>query len=180
MNSKKALLVYGTRWGGTIDIAKRIGNILREEKFNVDIADAQKSQPDINPYDLIVIGSGVSMGNWTKDTQRFLKKNASKLRIKKTACFVSCGLVLRENGQMKAQEDYLVKVLKKYDIKPICLGTFGGILDFDKNHGFFGNIFVKSSMKRLQEMKIDITKPYDFRNWSEIETWARMVARTKL
>jgi menaquinone-dependent protoporphyrinogen IX oxidase len=49
LNSNKALVVYGTRWGGTTTSAEKIGDILKEEGFVVDINDAKKSELDVDP-----------------------------------------------------------------------------------------------------------------------------------
>jgi menaquinone-dependent protoporphyrinogen IX oxidase len=120
------------------------------------------------------------MGKWTKETKQFLKKNAPKLKKKKTACFVSCGLVLRKNGQKKAYNNFILKVMEKHGITPMNYGTFGGLLHFTMNHGFLGNIFVNSSKKRLREIGVDIDTSYDFRNWDEIQNWTRTLAKKTL
>ena len=33
----KALVLYGSRWGGTVGVAKKIGDVLKEEGYNVDV-----------------------------------------------------------------------------------------------------------------------------------------------
>ena len=52
----KALIVYGTRGGGTTDVAKKIGEILVNRGNIVTIVDAKEEQPKIAPFDLIVVG----------------------------------------------------------------------------------------------------------------------------
>ena len=179
MPDVKALIVYGTRWGGTVKVAEKIGEILKEEGCSVDIFDARKA-PQVDSYDLIVIGSGISGGKWTKEAESFLKRNADMLRVKKTALFVSCGMVLRESGQDKAKDDYLVKVSNKYGLTPIGSGFFGGILDFEAKYNILDRLFVNSSKSRLRNMGIDLSKPYDFRDWNQIEAWTRDVAESHL
>ena len=176
----KALVVYGTRWGGTTDIAETIGETLNHCGYVVDVVDAKKSQPEIDPYDLVIVGSGISMGKWTKEVMSFLEKNATGLESKKTACFVSCGMVLRQQGREKALQDYLVKIAEKYCLSPVSYGVFGGFLDFDKSHGFLGNFFVNSSKKKLQKMGVDTTRPYDFRNWDAIRSWTRKLTDARV
>lgn len=63
----KALLVYGTRWGGTVDVVQTIIKALSEEGFTVDIVDAKKSPNDIQGYDLIIVGSGLRADKWTNE-----------------------------------------------------------------------------------------------------------------
>lgn len=172
----KALIVYGTRWGSTADVAKKIGEILVNRGNIVTIVDAKEEQPKIAPFDLIVVGSGINMGKWTKETLDFLKNNANDLRTKRTALFVSCGLILREGGIKKTQQDYLARVANEYGLNPVCFGAFGGYIDFNGDYGLFGSLFVKSSKNKSQKRGIDISKPYDFRNWADITNWAEKLA----
>jgi menaquinone-dependent protoporphyrinogen IX oxidase len=102
------------------------------------------------------------------------------LRVKKTALFVSCGMVLRERGQDKAKEGYLSKVSNKYGLTSIGYGFFGGILDFEAKYNILDRFFVNSSKSRLKKMGIDLSKPYDFRDWNQIEAWTRDVAESHL
>ena len=51
----KALVVYGTRWGGTVGVAEKIGGSLREAGYTVDVVDAKKHTPTVDPYDLVVV-----------------------------------------------------------------------------------------------------------------------------
>jgi menaquinone-dependent protoporphyrinogen oxidase len=172
----KILVVYGTRWGSTADIAKKIGQAFMNDRNTTDIVDAKKEKPTIDPYDLVVVGSGISMGKWTKETLSFLHDNATHLRNKKTAFFVSCGLVLREGGIEKTRADYLAKVAEEYKLNPLTYGAFGGYLDFTSDYGLLSNLFVNASKKKCQKMGIDTTKPYDFRDWSDITNWAERLS----
>ncbi len=172
----KALIVYGTRWGSTADIAEKIGDTFKNKAIIAEIVDAKKQSPKVDSYDIVVIGSGISMGKWTKETLDFLKNNSAGLRNKKVALFVSCGLVLREGGLQKTQKEYLTKVANEYELNPMEYGAFGGYMDFNRDYGFLAGLFVKSSKSKCQKMGIDTTKPYDFRNWAEITNWAEKVA----
>jgi menaquinone-dependent protoporphyrinogen oxidase len=103
----KALVVYGSRWGGTVSVAEKIGDYLRKANYTVDVVDAKKQTP-VDPYDLVVVGSGIRADKWTKESLNFLKKNAHALGVKKTALFVSCLMADREKeeAQEKAKRKY--------------------------------------------------------------------------
>ena len=171
----RALIVYGTRWGGTVKIAEKIGETLKEEGYSVDIFDAKKPHR-VDPYDLVIVGSGISGGKWTREAEDFLRMNAAMLRTKKTALFVSFGMVERESGQDKAKEDYLVKVSNKYGLTPTGYGFFGGVLNFKAKYNVLDRFLVNSSKNRLRKMGVDLSKPYDFRDWNQIEAWTQSVA----
>jgi menaquinone-dependent protoporphyrinogen IX oxidase len=52
----KALVIYGTRWGGTVNVAQKIGDALKTEGCLVDVVDAKQSPQNVDSYDLIIIG----------------------------------------------------------------------------------------------------------------------------
>ncbi len=173
----KALVVFGTRWGGTTEVAKTIAETLRGQNYSVSVANAKLSNLSLADQDLVIIGSGIRADQWTKETLKFLEKNAEILRQKKTALFVSCQMADREEeGRLKAKSAYLEKVANKYGLNPIGLGLFGGFLDFGKSHGLLVDIIVRFNGKNLHRNGLDTTKIYDTRNWTEIENWATKVA----
>ena len=175
----KALVIYGTRWGGTVGIAKKIGEVLKEEGYDVDVVDCKKNPQTLNSYGLFVVGSGIKGDKWTKETTNFLEKNAELLRAKKTALFVSCYMSCSEQKtREKGKNLYLEKVAEKYGLKPICLGFFGAFMDFRKSHGLLVDILVRVNRKSLRERGLDTSKVHDTRDWDAIEAWARQVAKS--
>lgn len=174
----KALVVYGTRWGGTVGVAEKIGDSLREANYTVDVVDAKKNQPTVDSYDLVVVGSGIRADKWTKGTLKFLEKNAHALKVKKTALFVSCQMADREEEEAreKAKRAYLVKIAEKYGLSPISYGFFGGYADFSKSHGLLVDIIVRVNRKNLLKNGLDIRKILDTRDWTKIGAWAHELA----
>ncbi len=64
----KILVCYGTRYGSAGEIAENIGEILRSRGATVDIINLKKSKvKNLESYDLVVLGSGIQMGKWTKE-----------------------------------------------------------------------------------------------------------------
>jgi menaquinone-dependent protoporphyrinogen oxidase len=180
----KALVVYGTRWGGSEGIAKKIGAVLRQYGITVDILNAKNAIANaqynicIDSYKLIVVGSGIRADKWTKDTLNFIEKNVEVLKTKKIALFVSCQMAdrIEEEVRNKAKTTYLEKTAEKYDLKPISLGFFGGFLDFSKSHGLLVDFIVRINRKSLRKNGLDTTRIYDTRNWESIEEWTNELA----
>ena len=65
----KVLVAYGSRHGGTRGIAERIGEVLRTEGLDVEVA-AADHVTDVADADAFVVGSGVYMGSWLKEAGR--------------------------------------------------------------------------------------------------------------
>ncbi len=170
----KALVIYGTRWGGTIAVAKKISETLKAEGYSTEVFDAKKSPKNIKPYDLVVIGSGVRADKWTKEAMNFLEINSEVLKTKKTALFVSCQMADRVEKEVrdKAKALYLEKVADQFDLRPVSLGFFGGFLDFRKSHGLLVDVMIRVNRKSLQKNGLDTRKVHDTRDWQEIQAWA--------
>ena len=177
----KVLVVYGTRWGGTVNIAEKIGQTIKDQGYNVDVVNAKKRPPNVDLYNLIVVGSGIRADKWTKETIAFLEKNAGLLATKKTALFVSCQMADGgKDAQDKAKKLYLEKTAEQYRLKPVALGFFGGFLDFSKSHGLFVDILIRVNRNSLRKNGLDTTRVRDTRDWQSIEAWAREVAKKSL
>ena len=72
----RVLVCYGTRYGSAGEIADKIGEILSNRGATTDVVNLKKGKvKDLDAYDLIIVGSGIQMGRWTKEPLKFLKKN---------------------------------------------------------------------------------------------------------
>ncbi len=83
---KKAIVIYNSRGGNTKKIAEKIAEGLESECVN------QKKIPDLQPYDLIVLGTWMVMGRISFKGSRYLKKLHKKnINGKKVALFGTSG-----------------------------------------------------------------------------------------
>lgn len=171
----KALVVYGTRYGTATGIAEEISRVLKDKGVEVNLKDARKLKNyDIAPYDLVVIGSGIKIGKWTKGSLKFLKDNKNALKDKKIALFVTCGAANDPKTVDEGQEKYLDDVADKYlSNKPVATGLFGSLYDPDAKHGLLHKMTLRSIKKELEKQGKDITKCHDYRDWDKIGAWAR-------
>jgi menaquinone-dependent protoporphyrinogen oxidase len=168
----KILVAYGTRHGSAREIAKHIGSTLMEEGYEVHVKKASKSV-EVDQYDLVVIGSGIQVGSWTKEAKNFLKMNSSTLKWKKTALFVSCGDVLEPEKRDESYEKYLKEPAEKNGISPVAYGFFGGAFDFTGSKGFMYNMFMKMIKSDFERKGIRTEGVYDFRDWNAITEWTK-------
>ena len=133
-----ALIVYGTRTGATAKTAELIAKELRQEGFTVRVVNAKdENVQSISEYELIIVGSSIQMGRWTKEPEQFLRRFQRDLSTKQLALFVSCGAAHPEASWRPQERDevyqkYLGEKATKYNLHPIALGLFGAIYDFNK------------------------------------------------
>jgi menaquinone-dependent protoporphyrinogen oxidase len=182
----KALIVYGTRYGATANTSEIIADVLSQEGFEVRVVDAKVDKlQSIREFELIIVGSGIRMGRWTKDPEKFLEKFQQELNNKKVALFVSSGAAhpLTE-GEEKIMEiedariKYLEEKAAKYNLQPIALGLFGGVYDFNKMSWFFRKTMssVKSQLEEAGYRETESGR-YDTRDLNAIRSWVKRVAQ---
>jgi len=180
----KTLIVYGTRYGATAGTAEEIAKVLREEGFEVKVANAKNEKiKDLSEYELVVVGSGMRMGKWTGEADNFLEKFRKELDLKKLAIFVS---TMKTVSEREGKTDDVTEMRKvaledkvaQYNLHPIALGFFGGVLDYNKM-GFLFKRTMSFLKPQLQKDGFKETQPdlYDLREWDEIRNWAKELAR---
>lgn len=162
----KILVGYATKYGSTKDVAEKVAEILKKEKFEVNIS-LLKDVKTIEEYDAIVLGAALYMHKWHKDLRKFLKQNQEVLQRTPTAIFtlgpVKKPLDKKEWENSQAQLD---KSMSQFDwFEPKEVKLFGGKFD-PKLLAFPFNKFAASEPST------------DIRDWDEIEKWARKVGKT--
>lgn len=180
----RTLIVFGTRYGATTGTSEEIAKVLREEGFDVRVANAKKEKiKDISEYELIIVGSGMQMGKWTGEADDFMKKFQKELEQKKLAIFAS---TMKTVSEREGKTEDVVQMRKaaledkvaQYNLHPIALGFFGGVLDYNKM-GFLFKRTMSFLKPQLEKDGFKETQPglYDLRNWDEIRSWAKELAR---
>ena len=126
----------------------------------------------------------MKIGKWTAEAEKFLKKFQKELVKKKVAIFVSSGAqaILEHEGRTeeaeKAQKEYLEEKAAKYSLRPIALGLFGGVWDYNKM-GFFFKKTMSAFKQNIEAAGFKETEPevYDTRDWDAIRSWAKELAQ---
>lgn len=180
----KGIVVYGTSFGATKGTAEEIARILREGQFDIRIVNAQKEKVnDISEYTLVVVGSSLANCRWHRQAEDFLKKFHHDFEHKALALFVSSVNPIAEREGNTEESAKLRKIaledkVAKYGLKPIMMGLFGGVVDYNKM-GFLTRKAMEVAFKsRLHNSGFNELQPgvYDLRDWAEIRNWTRELA----
>ncbi|UCG92015.1 MAG: hypothetical protein JSV97_13325 [candidate division WOR-3 bacterium] len=123
---EKTLIAFATKGGVTEEAACVIASVLREKQgFEVDVVNLRENpSPDLTQYKNIVLGSGVRMGKWYKQSLKFLENN---FQNKNVVLFLSSCTAGDSETHDEAITKYIDDVLAKYPhIKPVAAEAFGG------------------------------------------------------
>ena len=177
-------VIYASRHGGTAGIAERIGEVLRSEGSDVEVADAAR-RPDPRGFDAYVIGSGVYMGSWIKEGVEFLEANQQTLATKPVWLFSS--------GPLPGSSKETPGVDRLTDaLGPESGPGSGGRRKIEelsaaitpRGHEVFLGAFNPNDppksfperMVRMMPAAKRVLPTGDFRDWDAIEAWAREIA----
>jgi menaquinone-dependent protoporphyrinogen oxidase len=182
----KVLVVYASRHGGTRGIAERIGDVLRTEGLEADVAAADQAR-DVRAADAFVVGSGVYMGSWLKEAIDFLTKNEATLASRPLWLFSSGPLP--GSSAAKSADDPLADALGPEDgpgsggrKKVVALSA----ATHPRDHRVFLGAFdpndapraMSERLVRMMPASKDLLPAGDFRDWEAIEAWSRDIAAT--
>jgi menaquinone-dependent protoporphyrinogen oxidase len=183
----KVLVVYASRHGATRGIARRIGDVLRTEGLEVDVAPADHAA-GVGGADGVVVGSAVYMGSWLKEAVEFVKRNEVRL-AELPLWFFSSGPLPGSSRSKGPSVDPLTDALGPEDgpgsggrkkVAEISAATS------PKDHRVFLGAFdpndpAKVTSERLVRMLPAVKNALpagDFREWDAIDAWAHEIAAT--
>jgi len=156
----RVLVSAGSKHGATAEIAERIGSVLRERGRDTDVL-APGQVGDLSPYQAVVLGSAVYAGRWVAEAKELAGRLAGLEPPIETWLFSSGPI----GDPPKPEEDAVdvAEVMEKTSAREHRV--FSGKVD--KSKLGFGEKAILVAVRAPEG---------DFRNWEEIEAWAREIA----
>lgn len=158
----KILVAYATRAGSTAEIAAVIGETLAERGFRVDVKSIH-SQPALNGYAAVILGSAIRMGSWLPEMVKFIQSNQTALNALPTALFTVHMLNAGDDEASRAaRAAYTAPVRALLPNAPEAF--FTGLMDFSRLS--FLDRFIANMVKAVES---------DQRDWDKIRAWANTI-----
>jgi menaquinone-dependent protoporphyrinogen oxidase len=160
------LVAYASKYGATREIAEKIGEVLRQAGLQADVLPVAGVR-DLSPYQAVILGSAVYIGQWPKEAVAFLRAYEKTLAARPVWLFSSGPT--GEGDPVELVDGWRVpaSVRPVVDrIRPRDTAVFHGWIDPKKI-----NWIEKWSIKNL------VKKPFgDFRNWDMSVNWTTQIA----
>ena len=155
----KVLVTYGSKMGGSREIADTVGQGLVNHGLSVEVTPAEKS-PAVSGYDAVVVGSGLYASRWRRPARRFVKRNAGQLRSLPVWFFSSGPL------DDSATTD---------DIPPVKqVAALMELVDSDRHKTFGGRL--PADAKGFPASAMAKKNAGDWRDQHDIRSWADEIA----
>lgn len=170
----KVLVAYATRHGATAGIAERIAATLQAEGLEAE-ARAAASVTSLAPYDAFVVGSAAYIYHWLDDATKLVRRHRAELAAKPTWLF-SSGPLGTEPLNEKGQDQKEAAVPKELPELAAAVSARGQAIFFGAWDPTAKPIGIAERAMKLMPAARDALPAGDFRDWAEIEAWARSIA----
>jgi menaquinone-dependent protoporphyrinogen oxidase len=174
-DAMKVLVAYASRHGATRGIAERIADTLQAAGLDARARPVDAAS-DVEDYDACVIGSAAYMFHWLKEAASFVRRNRAVLSSMPVWMF-SSGPLGTEPVNPKGEDQKAAAIPRELPELVQLIGAreyrvFFGAYSHDRKPIGFGERFMS-----LMPATRDSLPEGDFRDWQEIEAWARDIAR---
>lgn len=160
------LVAYASKYGATAGIAEKIGEVLRQDGFQVDVLPANNVK-DFTQYKAVIIGSASYIGQWRKEAVKLISNDEKPLAERQVWLFSSGPLGEGDAVELMKGWRFLEKLRPVIDhIKPRDITVFHGAIDMNKL-----NALEKFAIKKVK------SPVGDFRNWDAITSWAKAISQ---
>jgi len=158
----RVLVAVASRHGSTVEIAKKIADVLTAARIEA-IVRLPDEVVSVEPYDAVILGSGVYAGRWLGSARQFVDREAEGLSRRPVWLF-SSGPV--GDPAKPAAEPVDVEAIRK---RTNARGhrVFNGKLD--RQELGFGERAIVLAVHAAEG---------DFRSWEAVESWAADIAAT--
>jgi menaquinone-dependent protoporphyrinogen oxidase len=158
----RVLVAYATRAGSAGEVATTIAETLRQAGQAAEVRPA-RDVTDLCPYQAVIVGSAIYMGQWMPDAVKFVRRHRQTLSQKPVAYYAVC-LTLKDDTEENrcTVAAYLDPVRTEVpEVKPVDVGLFAGRLDYGKLSFLYRTIIKKMGAPEG-----------DYRDEEAIRAWA--------
>jgi menaquinone-dependent protoporphyrinogen oxidase len=171
----KILVVYGSTFGQTERVARRIAGILKDAGHAVETHRGDEL-PDALPlgdYDGFLVAASVLMGHHQKYIRHWLRRYATLLNVAPSAFVSVCGAAGSDPLQAQA---YIDGLLRETGWRPKVTRSFTGAVAYTR-YGWWLRWYLKV-ISRRKGLPTDTSRDWDFTEWGAVERFAEDLAVT--
>ncbi|WP_223637807.1 flavodoxin domain-containing protein [Corallococcus sp. EGB] len=155
----RILITYGSKLGGTREIAELLARVLRDEGLAAEVLPPEAVE-HVRAYDAVIVGGGLYANHWHRKARRFVHRHFHELR-ERPVWFFSSGPLDDSAAHERIPPIAQVQALMER-VGARGHATFGGRLEPDARG------FIARSMAREHAG--------DWRDPEQVARWARSVA----
>ena len=162
----KIAIIYASKYGTTEKVAASIADKLKENAVTL-FSLKKNPQPDIDAFEMVIIGTSIYAGQASKKVKSFCKENETLLLKKRIGLFV-CGMHPDKEEQEKELKNAFPEALLK---KSEATSFLGGAYLFEQMN-FFERMIIKKVAKTTESVEqIDWGRVEEFVSLLKVSTY---------
>jgi menaquinone-dependent protoporphyrinogen oxidase len=170
MPARRILIFYGTSYGQTAKIARRMDDLLTASGEIVTLVDASSQPPGLTPreFDGIIVGGSIIRGRHQKSVRRFVHVHRDVLNAMPSAFFSVSGAAASPDQDARAEARRFVDAfLGETGWDPALSESIAGAMAYTKYNRIVRWI-VKRASKPLGG-PTDTSRDHEFTDWAQVE-----------
>jgi menaquinone-dependent protoporphyrinogen oxidase len=168
------LVTYASRHGATTGIATRIADTLTANGRDA-VCTPIEDVDQLEEYDAVVIGSAAYLFHWLKPAVRFVHEHAVVLQDKPVWLFSSGPLGTAEVDEHGKDVRETTRPREWAELVPL-IRPRGDRVFFGAYHPALPAVGLGERVVRRLSAKSTTLPAGDFRDWGDVEAWAREIA----
>lgn len=171
------LMVYGTAYGQTEKIVRRMADRLASEGHRITIwkGDSLSARPALAGFDLFLVAGSVLFGRHQRYLADFVRQHRSRLNGAPGAFVSVCGALAGSWARGKEEAGrYLEKFLQQTGWRPQLTRSFAGGLPYTR-YGIFTRWMMKL-ISRATGRPADTSRDWDLTDWEAVDQFALELA----
>ena len=173
----RVLVIFGTSYGQTEKIARRIAATLERSDITVELCDAAKTHPGLatEQYAAVLVGSSIIAGGHQPAIKRFVHENLAVLNRLPSAFFqVSASAGSGSPHARMAAQRIMEEFLAHEAWTPLLSASLAGAINYTRY-----NLLLRWYMKKASEKNggsTDTSRDHEYTDWVQVERFAAMFA----
>lgn len=169
----RIVIVYGTTDGQTARIAARIGEVLRDSGYQVELADARGPVPQLAGAAAVLVGASLRYGHYQRSVERFAREHRAALEALPNAFFALSLSAARPNPRAQAEvQKSIDRFAQKTGWTPRQRAPMAGALTWTR-YGPFTRLILLLLLKMLKATETDTSRDYEMTDWDAVARFAR-------
>lgn len=170
----KILVIYGTAYGQTQRIARRIADRLTAHGHGVCLyqGDNLPSHLLVDEYDAFVIAASIIRGRHQRYIRDFVRRHTVRLNAAPSAFVSVCGSA---RGLPAQAREYIDDFLRQTGWRPRFAASFAGCMAYTQ----YGPIlrWITRMVSRRRGGPTDTTRDHEMTDWDAVDRFAARVAK---
>lgn len=173
--SDSILLLYATTDGHTLEICKRLKQVVEGDGHKVVVKELpHDGAVDPGPYDRVVIGASIRYGKHKPEVKRFIDVNQAVLDSKPSSFFSVNAVARKPEKKTPDTNPYVRKFLAQISWQPSIVGIFGGRIDYPA-YGWLDRTMIRFIMW-MTKGPTDPEGTFEFTDWDAVEDFGRKIS----